>query len=138
ASIRIQGLRGRYTQLLSDGLPLYGGQTGALGALQIPPMDLGQVEVIKGVASALYGASALGGVVNLLSRRPAEEAERELLVNQSTLGGSDVIGWASHQLSERWGYTMLASVHRQTLEDVDDDGWADLPSYRRAVVRPRV
>ena len=138
ASVRIQGLRGRYTQILSDGLPLYGGQTGALGALQIPPMDLGQVEVIKGVASALYGASALGGVVNLLSRRPAEEAERELLLNQSTLGGSDVIGWASHQLSERWGYTMLASVHRQTLEDVDDDGWADLPSYRRAVVRPRV
>src|SRR5690606_940451 len=37
ASVRIQGLRGRYTQLLSDGLPLHGGQTGALGALQIPP-----------------------------------------------------------------------------------------------------
>ena len=41
ASVRIQGLRGRYTQILSDGLPLYGGQTGALGPLQIPPMDLG-------------------------------------------------------------------------------------------------
>ena len=138
ASVRIQGLRGRYTQILSDGLPLYGGQTGALGALQIPPMDLGQVEVIKGAASALYGATALGGVVNLLSRRPSEEAERELLLNQSTLGGTDAIGWASHQVSERWGYTMLASVHRQGLEDVDDDGWADLPGYRRAVVRPRV
>ncbi|HEX2168602.1 MAG TPA: TonB-dependent receptor [Longimicrobiales bacterium] len=138
ASVRIQGLRGRYTQILSDGLPLYGGQTGALGALQIPPMDLGQVEVIKGVASALYGASALGGVVNLLSRRPADQAERELLLNQSTIGGTDVIGWGSHQVSERWGYTMLASVHRQTLSDIDDDGWADLPSYRRAVVRPRI
>ena len=138
ASVRIQGLRGRYTQILSDGLPLHGGQTGALGALQIPPMDLGQVEVIKGAASALYGASALGGVVNLLSRRPAEEPDRELLLNQSTLGGTDVIGWASHQASERWGYTMLASVHRQTMADVDDDGWADLPSYRRAVARPRV
>ena len=138
ASVRIQGLRGRYTQILSDGLPLYGGQTGALGALQIPPMDLGQVEVIKGAASALYGATALGGVVNLLSRRPSEEVERELLLNQSTLGGTDAIGWASHQVNERWGYTMLASVHRQGLEDVDDDGWADLPAYRRAVVRPRV
>lgn len=138
ASVRIQGLRGRYTQILSDGLPLYGGQTGALGALQIPPMDLGSVEVIKGVASALYGASALGGVVNLLSRRPAEEGERELLLNQSTLGGTDVIGWASDQLSDRWGYTLLASGNRQSHADIDDDGWADLPSYRRAVVRPRV
>jgi outer membrane receptor for ferrienterochelin and colicins len=46
ASIRIQGMRGRYTRLLSDGLPLFGEQVGGLGLLQIPPMDLGQVEVI--------------------------------------------------------------------------------------------
>ena len=57
ASVRVQGLRGRYTQVLSDGLPLYG-PPGTIGILQIPPMDLAQVEVIKGVASALYGGSA--------------------------------------------------------------------------------
>ena len=91
ASVRIQGLRGRYTQILSDGLPLYGGQTGALGPLQIPPMDLGQVEVIKGAASALYGATAMGGIVNLISRRP--ENERGFLLNQSTLGGTDGVLW---------------------------------------------
>ena len=73
ASVRIQGMRGRYTRVLSDGLPLFG-DVGGLGLLQIPPMDLGQVEVIKGVASALYGAGAMGGVVNLLSRRPGAEA----------------------------------------------------------------
>lgn len=138
ASVRIQGLRGRYTQILSDGLPLFGGQTGALGPLQIPPMDLAQVEVIKGAASALYGASALGGVVNLISRRPHEERERELLLNQSTLGGTDAILWTSQQLSNAWGYTLLASGHRQSMADVDDDGWADLPTYRRGVIRPRV
>ena len=70
ANVRIQGLRGRYSLLLSDGLPLYGGQSGSLGLLQVPPMDLGQVEIIKGAASALYGSSALGGVINLLSRKP--------------------------------------------------------------------
>ena len=52
ASVRIQGMRGRYTRVLSDGLPLFG-DVGGLGLLQIPPMDLGRVEVIKGVASAL-------------------------------------------------------------------------------------
>jgi iron complex outermembrane receptor protein len=138
ASVRIQGLRGRYTQILSDGLPLYGGQTGSLGPLQIPPVDLGQVEVIKGVASALYGSSALGGVVNLISRQPRESAETELLLNQTTLGGSDVIGWRSAPMGGGWGYTLLASGHRQPHADVDDDGWTDLPSYRRAVVRPRL
>jgi outer membrane receptor for ferrienterochelin and colicin len=68
----VQGLRGRYTQVLADGLPLYG-QAGSINVLQIPPMDLGQVEVIKGVASALYGGSALGGVINLVSRRPQQD-----------------------------------------------------------------
>ena len=138
AGVRIQGLRGRYTQILSDGLPLYGGQSGALGPLQIPPMDLGQVEIIKGVASALYGASALGGVVNLLSRRPGEESERELMLNQSTLGGTDAILWNASTLNERWRYTLLASGHLQQHADVDDDGWADLPQFRRAIVRPRL
>src|SRR4030095_11066964 len=42
ANVRVQGLRGRYAQLLSDGLPLYG-QTGSIGILQIPPVDLGRV-----------------------------------------------------------------------------------------------
>jgi outer membrane receptor for ferrienterochelin and colicins len=138
AGVRIQGLRGRYTQILSDGLPLHGGQTGALGPLQIPPMDLAQVEVIKGAASALYGASALGGVVNLLSRRPAEHNERELLLNQSTLGGTDVVLWNTGPLGDRWGYTLLGGGHRQAAADEDDDGWADLPAYRRVALRPRL
>src|SRR6187397_3332501 len=83
ASVRIQGMRGRYTRFLSDGLPLFGEQVGALGLMQIPPMDLGQVEVIKGVASSLYGAGAMGGVVNLISRKPSREPQHEVLVNQS-------------------------------------------------------
>ena len=73
ASVRIQGMRGRYTRFLSDGLPLFGEQV-SLGLMQIPPLDLGRVEVIKGVASSLYGAGAMGGVVNLVSRRPGNDA----------------------------------------------------------------
>jgi len=138
ANVRIQGLRGRYTQILADGLPLYG-QTGAIGLLQIPPMDLGQVEVIKGVASALYGASALGGVINLVSRRPqAGRRERELLVNRTTRGGTDAVVWLSDKPGERWGYTLLSGGHWQQRADVDRDGWTDLPAYRRALVRPRL
>ena len=58
ASVRIQGMRGRYTRFLSDGLPLFGEQV-SLGLMQIPPLDLGRAEVIKGVASSLYGAGAM-------------------------------------------------------------------------------
>lgn len=83
ASVRIQGLSGRYTQVLSDGLPLYGAQSGSVGILQIPPMDLKQLEVIKGVASALYGMSAIGGVVNLVSTAPARRRTRARASDQS-------------------------------------------------------
>ena len=138
ASVRIQGMRGRYTRFLSDGLPLFGQQPGGLGLLQIPPMDLGQVEVIKGVASALYGAGAMGGVVDLLSRRPGDERVTEVLVNRSTRGATDAVLWAEAPLSERWGLTVLGGVHAQSRADVDDDGWADLPEYTRGVVRPRL
>jgi iron complex outermembrane receptor protein len=136
ASVRIQGLRGRYTQILTDGMPLYGGQAGALGPLQVPPMDLARVEVIKGAASALYGPTALGGVVNLISRRP--DRARELILNQSTLDGTDAVGWLADELSDRWGYTVLVGAHRQDFADVNSDGWADVPRFRRASVRPRL
>ena len=138
ANVRVQGLAGRYTQILSDGLPLHGGQAGGLGLLQIPPMDLGQVEVIKGAASALYGASALGGVINLVSRRPGEEHERELLLNQTSRGGTDGVAYLSGPVTGAWGYSLLGGVHAQERRDVDGDGWTDLPGYHRAVVRPRL
>jgi outer membrane receptor for ferrienterochelin and colicins len=139
ANVRIQGVRGRYTQILADGLPLYGGQTGSIGLLQIPPMDLGQVEIIKGVASALYGMSAIGGVVNLVSRRPpASDREAELLVNRTSLSGTDVVSWLAAPLGERWGYTFVGGAHFQERSDVDEDGWTDLPMYRRGVARPRL
>ena len=138
ASVRIQGMRGRYTRFLSDGLPLFGSQPGGLGLLQIPPMDLGQVEVIKGVASALYGAGALGGVVNLVSRRPGDEPDREFLVNQSTRGATDGVLWLSAPLSDSWGVTFLGGGHWQDQTDVDEDRWTDLAHYARAVARPRL
>jgi len=137
ASIRVQGLRGRYTQLLADGLPLYGGQSGALSLLQIPPMDLAQVEVIKGAASALYGSTALGGVVNLISKRPAGP-EREALINLTTNGGTDALLWLADSIGGRWSYTLLGGAHAQNRIDADGDGWSDVPRYRRASVRPRV
>lgn len=139
ANVRVQGLKGRYTQILADGLPLYGGQTGSLGLLQIPPMDLGQVEVVKGVASALYGASALGGVINLVSRRPPEEqAQRELLFNRTTRQGTDGVLWLAGGLGAGWSASLLGGVHDQRPQDVDDDGWVDLAGYTRGLLRPRV
>lgn len=136
ASVRIRGLQGRYTEILSDGLPLFGLSTEGLSPLQIPPIDLERVEVIKGVASALYGPTALGGVVDLISQRPDNKGR--ILLNQNSQDGEDAVLWNARQLSPTWGYTLVAGAHRQDAEDMDRDGWFDFPGYRRVVVRPRV
>jgi outer membrane receptor for ferrienterochelin and colicins len=138
ASVRIQGMRGRYTAFLGDGLPLFGQQGGGLGLLQIPPVDLGQVEVIKGVSSALYGAGAMAGVVNLISRRPNAEPVHELLFNRSTRGATDTSLFVAQQLTPHWGASLLGSGDWQQRNDIDHDGWADLAGYARGVVRPRL
>jgi iron complex outermembrane receptor protein len=137
ASIRVQGMRGRYTAFLSDGLPLFGQQGTGLGLLQIPPMDLGQVEVIKGNASALYGSAAMAGVVNLITRRPVAEPVHEFLFNRSSLGATDASMFLASQLTPHWGVSLLGGGHWQERQDVNGDGWADVAGYSRGVVRPR-
>jgi iron complex outermembrane receptor protein len=138
ANIRVQGMEGRYTQLLADGLPLYGGQASSLGILQIPPTDLGQVEVIKGAASALYGPSALGGVINLVSRRPGDETEAEVLANATTRDGQDLTAYASSPIGKGWSASVTGGAHRQSRHDLDGDFWIDIPFHERSTVRPRL
>lgn len=138
ANIRLQGLYGRYTQLLSDGLPLYGGQTASIGLLQIPPTDLANVEIIKGSASSLYGGSALGGVINLISRTPSNEFEGEVLANFTSKDGQDITTYFASPVSETWSASLTAGAHRQSEQDLDDDGWIDLAGYERFTTRPRL
>ncbi len=136
ATLQIRGLPGRLTQVLSDGLPLIGGEPGGFGLLQTPPLDLARVEVVKGVASALYGGSALGGVLNLVSRRPG--GDPELLLARSSRGGTDAAGFATGVLNPVLGYSVTAGAHFQERHDIDGDAWADLPRYERYTFRPRI
>jgi outer membrane receptor for ferrienterochelin and colicins len=136
SNVRIQGLRGHYSQLLADGLPLYGAQGDSFSLMQIPPLDLSQVEVIKGAASALYGPAALGGIINLVSRRP-RHAEEELLLNATSLEGVDATGWLA-RVPGPWAWSAIGGYHGQARRDVDGDGWTDVAGYQRGILRPRV
>lgn len=134
-SVRILGLPGQYTAMLADGLPLYGGAASALGPLDISPVDLSRVEIIKGAASSLYGGQALGGVINLISKQPT--GRNEVLLNRRTMGVTDAATWLSRRFSENAGASLLVSGTRQSAADVDDDGWSDQSRARRWGVRPR-
>ena len=136
ASMQLRGMPDRDTLVLMDGLPLLNGEPTAFGVLQTPPLDLKQVEVIKGAASALYGASALSGVVNMVSRPP--DSESSVLANVNSRGGRDVSAFLAEKGAGSWGGTLTAAADSQSREDPDSDGWADLPYYRRYALRPRV
>ena len=138
ANIRLQGLYGRYTQLLADGLPLYGNQAASIGLLQIPPTDLGRVEIIKGSASSLYGGSALGGVINLVSRTPGDEFGGEALLNFTTEDGQDFTSYIESPLSDNLKGSLTTGAHKQSARDIDGDGWIDLAQYERYTARPRL
>jgi outer membrane receptor protein involved in Fe transport len=131
-------MRGRYTQLLADGLPLYGGQASSLGLLQVPPSDLGQVEIIKGASSALYGGQALGGVINLVSRRPGPDPQGEVILNSTTRDAQDLSAYGATPLSDNWSASLLSNYNRQSTQDLDDDDWIDMSGYERVAVRPRL
>ncbi len=106
--------------------------------LQIPPSDLGQVEVIKGSTSALYGGQALGGVINLVSKRPVDEAEGELILNATTRDGQDLSAYGATPLGNEWSGSLLTNYNHQSAQDLDDDGWIDMPGYERGSARPRL
>jgi iron complex outermembrane receptor protein len=137
ASIRIQGLDGRYTQLLKDGFPLYSGAASGLSLLQIPPLDLQQVEVLKGSASTLYGGGAIAGLVNLISKRPSKEGETSLLLNATNAGGFDASAFHSKR-GEKWGTTLFGSFNANQPYDPADIGLSAIPKVRRFTFNPKV
>jgi outer membrane receptor for ferrienterochelin and colicins len=136
-SFRIQGLPGQYTQLLKDGFPLYSGLSAGLSLLQIPPLDLQQVEVIKGSSSTLYGGGAIAGIVNLVSKEPTDETEWTAILNQTHKGGTDISSFYSSR-DGKLGITFVASQSTQKAWDVNGDGFTDLPEIRQTTVSPKL
>jgi outer membrane receptor for ferrienterochelin and colicins len=138
SSIRIQGLDGRYTQILKDGFPLFSGYSGGLGLLQTPPLDLKQIEVVKGSASTLYGGGAISGLVNLISKTPSKERELRFLVNGTSAGGLDVNGFYSKQITKKFGITLFASRNSNLAYDPAKIDLSAIPKFERYTFNPKL
>ena len=137
ASIRIQGLDGRYTQILKDGFPLYAGAASGLGLLQTPPLDLKQVEIIKGSTSTLYGGGAIAGLVNLISKTPTEERDLRFHLNGTSGGGLDINGFYGQKF-KKIGTTIFASHNRNGAYDPAKNGFSAIPKFERFVLNPKL
>lgn len=137
SSIRIQGLDGKYTQILKDGFPLYSGFSGGLSLLQIVPLDLKRVEVIKGASSTLYGEGAIAGLINLVSKTPTDERELSVLLNGTSALGLDASAFYS-QKSKKIGTTVFLSYNLGTPYDPADIGLTAIPEFKRYTINPKL
>ncbi|MGI9139474.1 MAG: TonB-dependent receptor, partial [Sediminibacterium sp.] len=137
ADMRIQGLQGKYTQILRDGMPLFGGYAGSFSILQIPPLDLQQIELIKGASSTLYGGGAIAGMLNLISKKPKlGQPTKSLTFNYSSLNEANANLFFSGR-NKKMGYTLYAGTTQQKEMDIDKDGFSDVPSVKSVFVHPR-
>ncbi|WP_347174338.1 TonB-dependent receptor [Polaribacter uvawellassae] len=134
-SIRIQGLDGRFTQLLKDGFPLFGGFSSGLSIMQIPPLDLKQVEIIKGSSSTLYGAGAIAGLVNLITKQPKLEREIMFMLDKTSRDGSTVNVYYSKRDS-KFGLSFYGSGNLQKATDVNNDKFSDIPKVQSINLNP--
>jgi len=137
SSIRIQGLDGRYTQIIRDGFPLYSGFSGGLGLLQVAPLDLKQVEVIKGSSSTLYGGGAIAGLVNLVSKTPMPERQLDLLLNGTSAKGLDASLFYGQKL-RKTGITVYAAYNHGSPYDPAGIGLSAIPRFNRYTLNPKL
>jgi iron complex outermembrane receptor protein/outer membrane receptor for ferrienterochelin and colicins len=136
-AVRMQGLDSKYTQMLRDGLPLYDGFSGSIGVLSIPPLDLKQVEIIKGSASTLYGGGAIGGLINFISKEPTDSTTATLTLNYTTLQETNFNSFLSGKKGTIGG-TLFAGVNLKAAQDINNDGFTEVPEQRNIIIHPRL
>lgn len=136
-NIRLQGLRGKYVQVLKNGLPIFGGLSNVIGLTQIPPLDIRHIEIIKGPASTLYGGDAIGGVINLITKQPTELPVYDLLINAESARAVDAGTFMSQKV--KWfGFSLTGLYRYQREVDWNKDGFSETPLMQRFYVSPQL
>jgi len=134
SQVRINGLDGHYSQILVDSRPVFTALQGVYGLEQIPANMVERVEIVRGGGSALFGASAIGGTINIITKEPSENSA-ELAhtitgaTNGSTAFDNNTTGNVSVVTTNgRAGFYLYAQSRHRSAYDRDGDGYTDLPT----------
>ena len=134
SQVRINGLDGHYSQILVDSRPVFTALQGVYGLEQIPANMIERVEIVRGGGSALFGASAIGGTINIITKEPSENsAELAHTITGATNGSTSFDNNTTGNVSVvttngRAGFYLYAQSRHRSAYDRDGDGYSDLPT----------
>lgn len=136
--LRINGLEGQYSQILMDSRPIFSALAAVYGLEQIPAGMVDRIEVVRGGGSALFGANAIGGIVNIITKDPVNNSlnvgnSMSILRNGSidnnvTLNGSIV------SKDRKMGAFLFGSQRNRQAYDHDADGFSEIPELNSTTV----
>lgn len=134
SQLRMNGLGGGYSQILINSRPVFSPLTGLYGLEQIPASMIDQIEVVRGGGSALYGSSAIGGTVNVITRLP-ERNSYDISFSQALVGGTigdNMINGNLNALANKRnaGISFFASRRQRGAFDYNGDGYSELPALK--------
>ncbi|MCE7056048.1 TonB-dependent receptor [Algoriphagus sp. AGSA1] len=137
--IHINGLEGPYTMVLIDGMPIVSGLATVYGLTGIPQSLIDRIEVVKGPASTLYGSEAVGGLINVITKKP----ENAPSLSTDFFGTS----WGEMNLDlglrSNWGkniqvLTGMNAFYYDNPIDNNSDGFTDVTLSKRISVFQKI
>lgn len=132
SEVRINGLEGAYSQILIDSRPVMSALSSVYGLEILPNSMIERIETIRGGGSALYGSSAIGGVINIITKEPI--GNKINIGNETSVfkgGGTDIYTSANGSFitpDSRTGVFLFGSVRDRDAYDHNGDGFSDMPT----------
>ncbi|MFI3266838.1 MAG: TonB-dependent receptor [Rikenellaceae bacterium] len=130
--LRINGLEGQYTQVLLDSRPIFSSLAGVYGLEQLPVSMIERVEVIRGGGSALFGSSAIGGVVNIITKEPLRSSATISNTTNVLKGGTTDITTSLNSSfvsdDQKAGVYVFGMIKDREAYDRNEDGFSDVPT----------
>lgn len=140
--VRINGLDGHYSQILIDSRPIFSALSGVYGLEQIPANMIERVEVVRGGGSALFGSSAVGGTVNIITREPLHNSASASHTSTNFSGSN---AWDNNTMlnaslvtdNGKAGVYIYGQHRQRDAYDHDGDGFTELPMLRGITIGTR-
>ena len=140
--LRINGLQGQYTQILMDSRPVFSSMASVYGLEQVPAAMIDRIEVMRGGGSATYGANAIAGVVNIITKEPVRNFVNISNISQiNEHAGYDIhtdLNASVMSENRKIGAYLFASHRTRKEYDRDNDGFSEVPKLRSTTAGARL